>query len=120
MAAPAVRLAGVTKRYGARAVLRGLDLDVAAGECVAVLGPNGAGTLSRGERQRVALAMALLGEPAVLILDEPFTALDAVAHAWLESILVARKGKGATMLSLHDEAAAARVADRVVRLGARA
>ena len=43
MPGPALRLSGVTKRYGARAVLRGLDLEVAAGETVAVLGPNGAG-----------------------------------------------------------------------------
>jgi ABC-2 type transport system ATP-binding protein len=208
--APALRLRGITKRYGARTVLHGLDLDVARGETLAVLGPNGAGkstllriaaglarpdagtvevaghdakahplgarkacsflsqeaplydeltpaehvawwarlhgrdasqpaadqallaaglarlahhpagTLSRGERQRLALALALLPEPRLLVLDEPFTALDTVAHAWLESILAARRasGRGATLLSLHDEAAAARVAGRVLRLAA--
>ena len=38
-----IRVRGLTKRYGQRSVLRGLDLDVAAGETYALLGPNGAG-----------------------------------------------------------------------------
>lgn len=77
-----------------------------------------AGTLSRGERQRVALALAFLADAPLLVLDEPFTALDAVAQAWLESRLAARKAAGgATLLSLHGEDAARRVADRVVHLG---
>lgn len=41
--APAVQMAGVFRRLGDREVLRGLDLNVAAGEVVAVLGPSGAG-----------------------------------------------------------------------------
>ena len=39
----AVRVRGLTKRYGPREVLRGVDLDLAAGETYALLGPNGAG-----------------------------------------------------------------------------
>ena len=77
-----------------------------------------AGSLSRGERQRLALALAFLPDAPLLVLDEPFTALDTVAHAWLESRLAARKAGGAaTLLSLHGEEAAARVADRTLRLG---
>ena len=41
--APAVRLRGVRKRFGFSEVLRGVDLDVECGECLAVFGPNGAG-----------------------------------------------------------------------------
>ena len=40
---PAVRVRGLVKRYGGRAVVDGLDLDVAQGEVFALLGPNGAG-----------------------------------------------------------------------------
>ena len=40
---PAVRMRGLVKRYGGRAVVDGLDLDVARGEVFALLGPNGAG-----------------------------------------------------------------------------
>jgi iron(III) transport system ATP-binding protein len=42
-AAPVVRLAGVTKRFGGRAVVAGLDLEVAAGAVLALLGPSGCG-----------------------------------------------------------------------------
>ena len=200
----ALRLSGIRKSYGRHAVLRGLDLDVADGETVAVLGANGsgkstllriaatlsraddgrvevagqdahedadaarmglsvltqdapvfpeltphehllwwsrmqnvrldtnaleartidaglgtvahhrAGTLSRGQRQRLALALALLPERPLLILDEPFAALDADGTAWLSSRLQARSG--ATIMALHDEAEAKRLADRVLHL----
>lgn len=79
-----------------------------------------AGTLSKGERQRLALALAFLPPPAaapLLVLDEPFAALDDVAHQWLESRLAARRAEGgAALLALHGEEAARRVAGRVVHL----
>ena len=74
-------------------------------------------TLSRGQRQRVALALATLHNPALLLLDEPFTALDDAGRASLEAALAQRRGKTATLIALHDEAEARRLADRVLRLG---
>jgi ABC-2 type transport system ATP-binding protein len=65
-------------------------------------------TLSGGERARVSLAVALLGEPALLVLDEPTVGLDPVLRADLWSTFRQLAARGATLLvSSHvmDEAA---------------
>ena len=64
---PAVRVRGLTKRYGGRAVVDGLDLDVRAGEVFALLGPNGAGKTTtveilEGVRRRDGGTVEVLGE----------------------------------------------------------
>jgi len=72
-------------------------------------------TFSFGMRQRLALATALLGEPTVLILDEPANGLDPAGVAWLREFLrrYAAAG-GAVLMSSHILAEVAEVADRVV------
>ena len=74
------------------------------------------GQLSGGQKQRVALARALAAEPKVLLLDEPFSALDPEVRAALRAGLrdvLRRAGVTAVMVS-HDQAEAFEMADDVV------
>ena len=61
-------------------------------------------TYSRGMVQRLALCRALLHDPALLVLDEPFTALDDEGAAVLDAELAAIAGERTVMLSTHDPA----------------
>ena len=190
----AVRAQGLFKRFGSNVVLDGFDLEIRAGEFVALLGASGSGkttflralaglepvdagelltpaaksvvfqeprlipskrvvdnvalgwprtaetrraaldalsevglerhargwpgTLSGGEAQRVALARALLRQPNLLLLDEPFAALDALTRLKMQALvgdLCARHGP-AVLLVTHDVEEAILLADRIVVL----
>ena len=71
--------------------------------------------LSGGERQRVALARALAPEPAVVLLDEPFSNLDATLRAGLrrEVELILRDAEATALLVTHDQEEALSLADRL-------
>ncbi|GII91640.1 ABC transporter ATP-binding protein [Sinosporangium siamense] len=188
----AVHATGVRRVFGERAVLDGVDLSIAPGEFVALLGASGTGkttllrilagldgadegdvfvpevrtvvfqeprlipskrvvdnvvlglsrsaraagltalaevglhahaqawpaTLSGGEAQRVALARALVREPGLLLLDEPFAALDALTRLRMQDLIaeLCRKHRPAVLLVTHDVEEAVRLADRVVVL----
>jgi ABC-2 type transport system ATP-binding protein len=74
-----------------------------------------AASLSLGERQRLGLSAALLGEPEVLILDEPANGLDPAGVLWLRGFLRRLGDEGRTVLvSSHLLAEVAQFADRVV------
>ncbi len=193
---PAARVRGLTRDFGGRRVLDGLDLDIAPGEFVAMLGVSGTGkstllravagldrdvsgeidvpgtvavafqeprllpwrrvlanvalglrvpepeavarnalaevgltdraqawplTLSGGEAQRAALARALVREPGLLLLDEPFSALDALTRIAMHRLVLRlwqrhRPSPPAVLLVTHDVDEALVLADRVLIL----
>jgi sulfonate transport system ATP-binding protein len=192
-AALALSFSGVTKAFGERTVLHGVDLDIAENEFVALLGKSGSGKttilriaaglddatagaalvnprrtvvfqeprlvpslrvsanvalglagdsvrarardalrevrldelsrswpgiLSGGEQQRVAIARAIVREPRLMLLDEPFAALDALTRLEMQNLLsTLREHHGfATLLVTHDVEEAVYLADRVIVL----
>ena len=74
-----------------------------------------AGGYSLGMRQRLGLAGALLGDPGVLVLDEPANGLDPQGIRWLRDLLRSLAGEGrAVLVSSHVLAEVAQTADEVV------
>jgi ATP-binding cassette subfamily B protein len=72
-------------------------------------------TLSGGQRQRLALARAVLGNPAVLVLDDPLSALDVHTEAEVEAAL-RRVLRGVTALVVAHRPSTVQLADRVALL----
>ncbi len=96
---------GWDREAGARAVLDRLGLT----DTDALVG-----TLSGGQRKRVALARALLLQPDLLLLDEPTNHLDTETIAWLETYLA--RYSGALLLVTHDRYFLDRVTNRMLEV----
>ena len=75
------------------------------------------GTLSGGQRKRVALARALIDRADLLVLDEPTNHIDAATVAWLEEYLATTPG--ALLMVTHDRYFLDRVVNRIVELDRR-
>ena len=75
------------------------------------------GTFSKGMRQRLGLAVALLGRPELLILDEPTDGIDPLGRVDVRELLIEEKRRGATiLLNSHLLAETERVCDRIAVL----
>jgi NitT/TauT family transport system ATP-binding protein len=107
---------GVSRAERQRRSQAMLDL-VGLGE----LGQRWPHQLSGGQRQRVSLARALAVEPDVLLMDEPFSALDSFTREGLQDeLLRIRERTGRTVIFVtHDIDEAVYLADRVIVLGGR-
>lgn len=77
--------------------------------------------LSSSAAQRVALARSLVRQPRLLFADEPFSALDAIDRAEMQTLLVdlVHRWRSAVLLVTHDIDEAILVADRIVLMGGR-
>lgn len=109
---------GLVEQRLPRAVARKKALELLAVFGLAAHAQQQVWKLSGGEQQRVALARALITQPRLLLLDEPFSALDAELRSSLRDEFRQRLASAAmtTVLVTHDEAEARAMAQRGYRL----
>ncbi|HSE72460.1 MAG TPA: ABC transporter ATP-binding protein [Nocardioidaceae bacterium] len=97
-------LRGLRHDLGGAATASRLDLDL----------DRPAGALSRGNRQKLAIMLALLGEPALLVLDEPSSGLDPLVQQEFQTMLREHVAAGGSvLLSSHVLGEVQRMADRI-------
>jgi sulfonate transport system ATP-binding protein len=97
-------------RPRAEAILRQVNLEARANDWPAIL--------SGGQKQRVALARALVGQPRLLLMDEPLGALDALTRMAMQDLILQiwREQKFTAILVTHDVQEAVALGDRVIVL----
>ena len=114
----------VAEYLGFAAEMKGLPrarIDEAVGKAVSDCGLAGwesriLGKLSKGYRQRVGLAAAIINDPALVVLDEPTSGLDPGQIVEFRALIRGLKGRRTILLSTHILADAGAVCDRVVVL----
>ena len=103
------RLGGYSADFGA--LLKTVGIDASRRDPVR--------TFSAGMRRRVAIARMLIKQPEIVLLDEPFTALDPEGREWLLGVIEGLREQGATvMMATHLPAVARSVADKALILEA--
>ena len=119
---PAVRVRKLARLAGSLAGLSKAEFSEASERLLTELGLEAkvdasVGTLSHGYRQRVGLLIALLGDPELLMLDEPANGLDPESNGMLRSVLRRLKRQGRTLIiSSHNLLELERVYDEVLVL----
>jgi ABC-2 type transport system ATP-binding protein len=107
----------VARLKGIRSGARESAVDGAMARCdLHAVADRRAGTLSRGYRQRLGLAQALLGDPEVLLLDEPTVGLDPEQAAGIRERIGAMRGERTILLSSHNLAEVQSLCDRLLVL----
>src|SRR5437867_925060 len=122
---PILRIEGLRKSFGALEVLKGIDLEVAQGETVVILGASGSGKstllrcvnfLERPSAGRIALDGRAM-DPEIMLFDEVTSALDPELVGEVLRTMRALSDEGMTMLIVtHELGFAYHVADRVIFL----
>ncbi|NLN93837.1 MAG: ABC transporter ATP-binding protein [Candidatus Hydrogenedens sp.] len=108
--------------YGRLYGLRGAELNKRVDETLELVGMQHARKrflrgYSKGMRQRIGLAQALISDPKILILDEPTTGLDPIARKDIRDLLVELRKRGITLLiSSHELLEVELISDRVAIL----
>jgi len=108
----------ILRFYGQLYGLSGKQLETRIGEVLEEVGMTHAGKrllrgYSKGMRQRIGLAQALISDPQILILDEPTTGLDPIARKEMRDILARLRDRGKTlMISSHELLEVELISDR--------
>jgi ABC-type branched-subunit amino acid transport system ATPase component len=101
---PMLDLRDIHTYYGNIHALQGITIEVGRGEIVTLIGANGAGTLSGGEQQMLAIGRALMSEPRLLLLDEPSLGLAPILVQQVFATIKEINAQGTTILLVEQNA----------------